>query len=252
MRLTGAQSLRLGVVAAQKNTHAHAHTHQSQSLRQLGRRTATTYTATPKPTPPRKTVPPAPYRRSATTATNASSSSSSPSSPSSPQKPTTSAYAENQTDPVVTPPYSQPPGAGAIPEPSSSSSSNGNNTTAAAEPAFGNGIDWSSSFHGLSTTPFSPEVAAVLMAPIPFDDVEIKPDGIIYLPEIKYRRILNQAFGPGGWGMAPRGDLGVGDKVVTREYALLVHGRYVPFCPEIDTNSASSLTNPNPPPPPRY
>lgn len=67
----------------------------------------------------------------------------------------------------------------------------------------------------------------MLMAPIPFDDVEIKPDGIIYLPEIKYRRILNQAFGPGGWGMAPRGDLGVGDKVVTREYALLVHGRYV-------------------------
>lgn len=222
IRLTGAQSLRLGAVAAQ---NAHAHTHQSQSLRQLGRRTATTYTATPKPTPPRKTVPPAPYRRSATTATNASSSS--PSSPSSAQKPTTSAYAENQTNPVVAPPYSQPPGADAIPEPSSSS--NGNNTSAAAEPAFGNGIDWSSSFHGLSTTPFSPEVAAVLMAPIPFDDVEIKPDGIIYLPEIKYRRILNQAFGPGGWGMAPRGDLGVGDKVVTREYALLVHGRYVPF-----------------------
>lgn len=92
-----------------------------------------------------------------------------------------------------------------------------------------NGIDWSSSFHGLSTTPFSPEVAAVLMKPIPFEDVEIKPDGIIYLPEIKYRRILNQAFGPGGWGMAPRGELMVGEKVVTREYALLVHGRYVPL-----------------------
>jgi hypothetical protein len=67
------------------------------------------------------------------------------------------------------------------------------------------------------------------MKPIPFEDVEIKPDGIIYLPEIKYRRILNQAFGPGGWGMAPRSELGVGDKVVTREYALLVHGRYAPF-----------------------
>lgn len=65
------------------------------------------------------------------------------------------------------------------------------------------------------------------MKPIPFDDVEIKPDGIIYLPEIKYRRILNQAFGPGGWGMAPRGELMVGERVVTREYALLVHGRYV-------------------------
>ena len=47
----------------------------------------------------------------------------------------------------------------------------------------------------------------------------------IYLPEIKYRRILNEAFGPGGWGLAPRGELVVGEKVVTREYALIVHGR---------------------------
>lgn len=88
-----------------------------------------------------------------------------------------------------------------------------------------NSIDWSSSFHGLSTTAFEPSVAAILMAPLDTDDVEIKPDGIAYLPEIKYRRILNQAFGPGGWGLAPRGELVVGEKVVTREYALVVHGR---------------------------
>lgn len=83
----------------------------------------------------------------------------------------------------------------------------------------------------------------MLMSPLPFEDVEIKPDGIIYLPEIKYRRILHQAFGPGGWGMAPRGELGVGEKVVTREYALLVHGRYVPPPP-------SSLISPPTRPPP--
>ena len=29
---------------------------------------------------------------------------------------------------------------------------------------------------------------------------------MIYLPEIKYRRILNQAFGPGGWAIMPRGE----------------------------------------------
>jgi hypothetical protein len=57
--------------------------------------------------------------------------------------------------------------------------------------------------------------------------LEIKPDGIIYLPEIKYRRILNEAFGPGGWGLAPRSDTAVGAKSVTREYALIVHGRCV-------------------------
>ncbi|KAK4172422.1 putative mitochondrial genome maintenance protein [Triangularia setosa] len=94
-------------------------------------------------------------------------------------------------------------------------------------PPSDNGIDWSSSFHGLSTIAFSPETSAILMAPLDPIDVEMKPDGIIYLPEIKYRRILNRAFGPGAWGLAPRGELVVGEKVVTREYALVVHGRFV-------------------------
>ena len=36
-------------------------------------------------------------------------------------------------------------------------------------------IDWSRSFHGLSTQPFSEEAAKVLTAPVEIDDVEIKP-----------------------------------------------------------------------------
>lgn len=50
-------------------------------------------------------------------------------------------------------------------------------------------------------------------------------DGLIYLPEIKYRRILNKAFGPGGWGLAPRSETNVSTKVVSREYALVCLGR---------------------------
>jgi hypothetical protein len=88
-------------------------------------------------------------------------------------------------------------------------------------------VDWTSSFHGLSVEPFSKETADILLKPLDPEDVEIKPDGIIYLPEIKYRRILNKAFGPGGWGLAPRGESIVTAKAVTREYALLAHGRYV-------------------------
>ncbi|KAJ9606887.1 hypothetical protein H2200_008897 [Cladophialophora chaetospira] len=88
-------------------------------------------------------------------------------------------------------------------------------------------VDWTRSFHGLSVEPFSKDAAAVLLAPLDPQDIEIKPDGIIYLPEIKYRRILNNAFGPGGWGLAPRGETIVTDKSVTREYALVAHGRLV-------------------------
>jgi len=91
----------------------------------------------------------------------------------------------------------------------------------------GEKVDWARSFHGLSTEPFSKEAADVLLAPVDPEDVEIKPDGIIYLPEIKYRRILNKAFGPGGWGLAPRGETIVTERTVTREYALVCNGRLV-------------------------
>lgn len=52
-------------------------------------------------------------------------------------------------------------------------------------------------------------------------------DGIIYLPEIKYRRILNRAFGPGGWGLVPRTDHTISPKNISREYALVCSGRFV-------------------------
>jgi hypothetical protein len=87
--------------------------------------------------------------------------------------------------------------------------------------------DWSKSYHGLSTQPFSKEVADLLQAPVDPKDIEMKPDGMIYLPEIKYRRILNKAFGPGGWGLAPRSETNVGPKLVSREYALVCLGRLV-------------------------
>ncbi|KAL6711120.1 hypothetical protein ACN47E_005651 [Coniothyrium glycines] len=88
-------------------------------------------------------------------------------------------------------------------------------------------IDWTRSYHGLGSISFTPEQQETLLAPIAHDDVEVKPDGLLYLPEIKYRRILNKAFGPGGWGLAPRGESIVTGKLVTREYGLIVQGRLV-------------------------
>ncbi|OOQ82351.1 mitochondrial genome maintenance protein [Penicillium brasilianum] len=88
-------------------------------------------------------------------------------------------------------------------------------------------IDWTRSFHGLSAEPFPKEAADILLAETPPEEVEIKPDGIVYLPEIKYRRILNKAFGPGGWGLVPRSESIVTPKTVTREYALVCNGRLV-------------------------
>ncbi|KAK0461662.1 mitochondrial genome maintenance MGM101-domain-containing protein [Desarmillaria tabescens] len=87
--------------------------------------------------------------------------------------------------------------------------------------------DWSKSYYGLSQQAFPKEAADILLAPVDPLDVECKPDGLLYLPEIKYRRILNRAFGPGAWGLAPRGETNVSAKIVSREYALVCQGRLV-------------------------
>lgn len=91
----------------------------------------------------------------------------------------------------------------------------------------GSGINWSDSFHGLGLAPFPKDVGDILLAPLANEDIEIKPDGLLYLPEIKYRRILNRAFGPGGWGLAPRTETFITAKQVSREYALICQGRLV-------------------------
>ncbi|KAF9165632.1 hypothetical protein DFQ26_009644 [Actinomortierella ambigua] len=89
------------------------------------------------------------------------------------------------------------------------------------------GQDWTRSFSGMAVEPFEKEVAEILMTPLHPDDIAIKPDGLLYLPEIKYRRILNRAFGPGGWGLAPRSEHSISPKTISREYALICRGRFV-------------------------
>ncbi len=60
-------------------------------------------------------------------------------------------------------------------------------------------------YDGIATEPCTPEEANILHAPVNNKDIEIRPDGIIYLPEIKFRRVLDRAFMPGGWAMKPLG-----------------------------------------------
>ncbi|KAI3629208.1 hypothetical protein CBS9595_000280 [Malassezia furfur] len=98
---------------------------------------------------------------------------------------------------------------------------------AEAAPESGAEIDWTQGYEGIGRRPFTSETARILCQPLDKDDIEIKPDGLLYLPEIKYRRILNRAFGPGGWGMVPRSELEVGQGIVSREWALVCLGRFV-------------------------
>lgn len=79
---------------------------------------------------------------------------------------------------------------------------------------------------GLSSEPFPDAVRLKLMGPVTSTDVEIRPDGTIYLPEIKYRRVLNHAIGPGGWVLIPRGPPAFYKDTVFREFALYCFGKF--------------------------
>lgn len=103
--------------------------------------------------------------------------------------------------------------------------------------------DWSTSFQGLGAAPFPDRVVDILLQPTNPADVEVTPDGLVYLPEIKYRRILNRAFGPGGWGIAPRTKTMVTKRKVTREYGLVCLGRLVSVSRgEMDFFNAEGVT----------
>lgn len=80
---------------------------------------------------------------------------------------------------------------------------------------------------GIAEKPFDERVANILQEPIDPKDIEVKPDGILYLPEIKYRRILNDAFGPGCWALVPRGTPKKNQSIIFQEYALYAQGRFI-------------------------
>lgn len=74
----------------------------------------------------------------------------------------------------------------------------------------------------------TPEQKLVLMAPIPIELLDILPTGEVYLSGVHYRRILNSAFGQGGWYLRPLATHTVPEKkTIGVHYALYVNGKFI-------------------------
>lgn len=86
---------------------------------------------------------------------------------------------------------------------------------------------YSTGFEGAASAPFSPEAAALLAAPVVETEVEVRSDGIVYLPGVAYRRILTRAFGAGAWALLPRGPARTMGDLVVYHGALYILGRFV-------------------------
>jgi hypothetical protein len=82
-------------------------------------------------------------------------------------------------------------------------------------------------YRGASCKAVTQKQQEILLAAIDPLDVEIKPEGSPYYPQIKYRRRLNQAFGPMGWALLPANELSMKGNTLYRKYVLMVGDRYV-------------------------
>lgn len=81
-------------------------------------------------------------------------------------------------------------------------------------------------FDGIAEAPFPEAARAVLAAPVDPLEVDVKADGIVYLPGVAYRRILTRAFGAGGWALAPRTPSRFKGDLITYHGALFCLGRF--------------------------
>lgn len=96
-------------------------------------------------------------------------------------------------------------------------------------------------YAGISQLALSREEADKLGAPIPVDDLDILPTGEVYASQIRYRRILNDVFGPGAWGLRPMTDPKIHGQTIMRVYALYCRGVYVSEAPgECDYHASNS------------
>src|SRR5438128_771313 len=60
---------------------------------------------------------------------------------------------------------------------------------------------------------------------LPTEWFRIRPQGEIYLPVDKYRRVLDEVIGPGDWGLAPTSDWQRLGTLIYREWTLYIRGR---------------------------
>lgn len=81
-------------------------------------------------------------------------------------------------------------------------------------------------FQGIAQAPFDDKTAKTLTASIPDEMIELRPDGLIYLPQTEYRRILNNAFGVGAWALRPI-DIKRINNTIIYDGELWANGRFI-------------------------
>lgn len=81
-------------------------------------------------------------------------------------------------------------------------------------------------YYGAGQLGLSREQQIALMQPVDPQWVDIRPDGLLYLPQIHYRRLLNGVVGAGNWAMIPQTKPLVQDSRMVLHYHLYINGKF--------------------------
>lgn len=81
-------------------------------------------------------------------------------------------------------------------------------------------------YQGASTHTFADHVRGILEESPDPDKIEVRPDGLVYIPQTIYRRLLNRAFGPGKWALLQHA-VQVDDVNLYYDGALFIEGKFV-------------------------
>lgn len=95
-----------------------------------------------------------------------------------------------------------------------------------------------STYVGMSEAPVTEEQAAILSRALEPRDVDLRPDGQVYMSHAKLRQRLNEAFRPGGWAIRRLSSIDVAvatpaqadssaELVMSAEFALYAGGRFL-------------------------
>lgn len=95
-----------------------------------------------------------------------------------------------------------------------------------------------STYAGLSTKPVTDAQAEILGRGVAPEEVDIRPDGMVYMGAHRVRQRLNEAFRPGGWGLRQLTSIDVqiateaqGDNsaelIMSAHFALYAEGRFL-------------------------
>jgi hypothetical protein len=96
------------------------------------------------------------------------------------------------------------------------------------EPPFKNQFDIASMLETAGTIQINEEQVEILYAPIEEDQIQIRPDGIVYMPWVNYAKRLRKAFGL-QFSFVPQGMPQVRDNMIYWGFWLIIQGKIIGY-----------------------